>query len=324
MNSKVNLTKGIKVFAGNSNLPLAKKVAKTLGIDLSDIIAGKFSDGESTVKINEMVRGFDVFIIQSTSEPVNDNLMELLIIIDALKRASAGRITAVMPYFGYSRQDMKYRPRDPISARLVADLLYVSGANIVLSMDIHTTQIQGFFSCPMDIMRGNPLFVDYYRKKIPKVEGDFVVVSPTVGAVKRNRALAESLNLPMAIIDNRLQEVESEKVSTVIGNVKGKNIIMVDDMINTATSMCNAADVVKASGANRIFACCSHPIFAEEAVAKIQASPIEELVLLDTINQEKYADIEGFKFLSICKIVANAIISVHNNKSMNRLYDNLM
>ena len=324
MSLEANLTKGIKVFAGNSNIPLAKKIAKSLGVELSDLVAGKFSDGESTIKINEMVRGYDVFIIQSTSSPVNDNLMELLIIIDALKRASAGRITAIIPYFGYARQDMTYMPRDPISARLVADLLYVSGVDRVLSMDIHTTQIQGFFSCPMDILRGNPLYVDYYSKKIKEVEGDFVVVSPSVGAVKRNRALAEALNLPMAIIDNRLHEIDSKRVSTIIGDVKGKNIIMVDDMINTGVSMCNAAADLVENGVVKVFACCSHPIFAENAVDKIQASAIEELVILDTINQEKYANVEGFKILSICDIFANAIISIHNNQSMSRLYDSLM
>lgn len=324
MRAQANLTKGIKVFAGNSNIPLAKKIAKSLGIELSDMVAGKFSDGESTIKINESVRGYDVFVIQSTSVPVNDNLVELLIILDALKRASAGRISAIIPYFGYARQDMTYMPRDPISARLVADLLFKAGADRVISMDIHTTQIQGFFSCPMDIMRGNPLFVEYYSKKIQEVEGDFVIVSPSVGAVKRNRALAEALDLPLAIIDNRLHEIKGKMVTTIIGDVKGKNIIMVDDMINTGESMINAALDLVENNADKIFACCSHPIFAEEAVVKIQASAIEELVILDTINQEKYAHIDGFKILSVCDIFANAIISVHNNKSISQLYDSLM
>ncbi len=321
---KSQLTKGIKLFAGNSNEPLAKKIAEALGIQLSDMVAGKFSDGESTVKINELVRGYDVFVVQSTSEPVNDNLMELLIILDALKRASAGRITAVMPYFGYARQDMKYNPRDPISARLVADLLYKAGADRVLSIDIHTTQLQGFFNCPMENLRGNPIFVDYYSKKIDSVEGDFAVVSPNIGAVKRSRALAEALNLPLAIIDKRIQEIDSEGKTSIIGDIKGKNIIMLDDMINTGKVIKGAAQDLKDHGVGRIFAACSHPIFAGDAVEQIKTSPIEEFVLLDTINQEKYANEEGFKILSVSGVFANAILSIHNNESISRLYNELV
>lgn len=196
--------------------------------------AGQFSDGESFVKIDEVVRGFDVFIIQSTSNPVNDNLMELLIAIDAMKRASAGRITAVIPYFGYARQDRKARARDPISAKLVADLLQAAGADRVLTMDLHSAQIQGFFGVPVDHMKGNPLLVNYYKEKIQEVDGDFVVVSPDIGSVKRSRGFAEWLDVPLAIIDKRRPEANVSEVMSVIGEVEGKNVIMVDDMIDTA------------------------------------------------------------------------------------------
>ena len=318
------LTEGIKIFSGNSNRPLAQKIAEALGLELSDLEATKYSDGECSVKINESVRGYDIFVIQSTSEPVNDNLMELLIIIDGLKRASAGRITAVMPFFAYARQDKTYHHRDPISARLVADLLVTAGADRVLTLDIHTTQIQGFFSCPMENMRGNPIFADYYSKKMKEYDGDFVVVTPNIGSVKRNRTLAESINLPIAIIDKRFKDIDSEGTTHIIGDIKDKNIIMVDDMINTGKSMCDAADDLKKNGAKRIFACCSHPIFSDAAVDKIKASAIEELVILDTINQEQYREDDQFKILSVKDVLANAIISIHNNESISRLYNNLI
>ncbi len=324
MSIDANLTKGIKIFAGNSNGPLAEKIAKSLGVELSDLDAGKFSDGESTIRINETVRGYDVFVIQSTSAPVNDNLMELLIIIDAMKRASAGRITAIMPYFGYARQDMKYNPRDPISARLVAELLYTAGANRVLSMDIHTTQIQGFFNCPMENMRGKPILIDYYRTKIKSVGGDFVVVSSSTGAVKRNRAVAEALDLPLAIIDRRLYKNDMDNTTSIIGDVNGKNVLMVDDIINTGETICTSAEDLKNNGVDKIFACVSHPILSGNALEMIQASPIEELVMLDTINQEAYRGAKCVKILSVCDVFANAIIAIHNNESVSRLYNKLL
>lgn len=324
MRGSKKLINEIKLFAGNSNLPLAEKIAISLGMNLSSIDAGKFSDGESYVKINESVRGYDVFVIQSTSSPVNDHLMELLIILDAMKRASAGRVTAIIPYFGYARQDMIYDVRDPISARLVADLLVAAGADRVLAIDIHTTQIQGFFNCPMDNMRGNPLFVAYYKAKMEEIAGDFVVVSPNIGSTKRNRILAEAIDVPLAIIDRRIHDISSDDTTSVIGDIKGKNVIMVDDMINTGKTMCFAAQTLIDGGAKHVFACCTHPIFSDTAVEDLSSSVIEELVILDTINQEQYAGVDKIKILSVCDIFANAITSIHNNQSISRLYNTLL
>ena len=323
MNRIGKFTKGIKLFAGRSNQPLAQKIAKHLDVELSDIVLDKFSDGECSVKINETVRGYDIFIIQSTSNPVNDNLMELLIIIDALKRASAGRITAVIPYFGYARQDMVYKPRDPISARLVSDLIVTAGADRVLTLDIHTSQIQGFFSCPMDNMRGNPLLVGYYKKIMADKDGDFIAVAPNEGAVKRNRLLAERLNIPLAVLDNRYDKNEGKGTANVIGNVTGKHVIMVDDMINTGDTMISGANAVMAAGALSVSACCSHPVFMNDALDKVLASPVEELVVMDTIDREDKKDREGLTILSTSAILASAIDSVHDNKSISRLYDSI-
>jgi len=323
MNRLGNFTKGIKLFAGNSNKPLASKISQMLDINLSQCVLEQFSDGECSVKINESVRGYDIFILQSTSNPVNDNLMELLIMIDAMKRASAGRITAIIPYFGYARQDMTYRPRDPISARLVSDLIVTAGADRVLTMDIHATQMQGFFSCPMENMRGNPLFVAYYSMKMDELGDNFVAVAPNLGSVKRNRLLAESLNIPLAIIDKRINDIEEGKEAKVIGSVAGKHVIMVDDMINTGSTMLYGAETVIANGAKSVMACCTHPVLMEDALDRILESPIEELVVLDTIDRENQAGREGFKILSASGILASAITSIHENKSISRLYDRI-
>lgn len=318
MNSNNKPTEGIKIFAGSSNHKLAKKITEALGIELSDMSTGQFADGESFVKINELVRGYDIFVIQSTSDPVNDNLMELLITIDALKRASAGRITAVIPYFAYARQDRKYSARDPISAKLVAELLEAAGVDRVVTMDLHSSQLQGFFNCALENMRGVPLFIEYYRRKIFETEGDFVVVSPSVGAVKRNRHLAEKLNIPLAIIDKR-----SDKGARIIGDVKGKNIIMLDDMIDTGNTICSAADALEEHGVAKVFVCGIHPILAGSADEMIRDSIIEELVILDTICHAHDRKTKDFKVLSVCDIFANAIISIHNNRSVSRFYNEL-
>lgn len=316
-------TIGIKVLAGGANRPLAQKIADAMGYELSDMDTGQFSDGESFVHINEIVRGYDVYVIQSLSEPVNDSLMELLISVDALKRASAGRITVVIPYFAYARQDRKYSARDPISIKLVADLLQTAGVDHVITMDLHSTQIQGFFECPVSEMKGMPLLVDYYKKKIRDVGGDFVVVSPSIGSVKRNRALAEYLNVPFAIIDSRFSKKGGGKNTKIIGDVKGKNVIMVDDIIDTGNTLCSAADIVEACGVNRVFGGGIHPILAGDCSKMIKETCIEEMVLLDTINHTEDNKAEGFVELSVCDIFANAIISINKNRSVSRLYNQL-
>ncbi len=323
MTSTIKPVDGIKIFSCNSNKTLAKKIAQSLGCDLADIQAGQFSDGESYVRIGELVRGHDCFVIQSTSNPVNDNLMELLITVDALRRASAGRITAVIPYYGYARQDRKARARDPISARLVADLLNAAGVDRVLTMDLHSAQIQGFFSIPVDHMLGNPMLVDYYKKKIQEIDGEFVVVAPDIGSVKRSRTFSGQIDVPLAIIDKRRPEANVSEVMSVIGDVEGKNVIMVDDMIDTAGTICNAANAMEEKGAKRIFACCTHPVLSGPAIERIEKSPIEELVILDTIEIDNYKNIDCIKQLSVCDIFANAITAIHFNQSVSKLFKEL-
>ena len=245
----------IKLFAGNSNRALAEAIAKELKISLSDVEVGHFSDGETSVHLSETVRGRDVFIIQSTCSPVNENLMELLIMIDAARRASAGRITAVIPYFGYARQDRKARSRDPITAKLVADIITSAGADRVLTMDLHAAQIQGFFDIPVDHLLGGPILYKHFKKM---VDDDFMVVSPDVGSVSRARNVATKLNCPMAIVDKRRPKANQIEVMNVIGDVKGKRCLIVDDMIDTAGTICQGAEALFNNGAKEIYACCSH------------------------------------------------------------------
>ena len=324
MTSTIKTVDGIKIFSCNSNKELAEKIAKSLGGELSKCEAGQFSDGESFVKVGEMVRGVDCFVIQSTSYPVNDNLMELLIAIDALRRASAGRITAVIPYYGYARQDRKARARDPISARLVADMIQAAGADRVLTMDLHSPQIQGFFTMPVDHMLGNPILVDYYKNKVETREGDFVVVAPDIGSVKRSRAFAEQIDVPLAIIDKRRPEANVSEVMSVIGEVEGKNVIMVDDMIDTAGTICNAAQAMLEKGAKKIYACCTHAVLSGPAIERIEKSAIEELVVLDTIALTDEKRIPKIKQLTVAEVLANAIQSIHNNESVSKLFNVLL
>lgn len=321
--NNLSKTVGIKVFAGGSNIPLAKKITDAMGYELSDMDTGQFSDGESFVHINEIVRGFDVYIIQSISEPINDSLMELLIAVDAMKRASAGRITVVVPYFGYARQDRKYSARDPISIKLVADLLDTAGVDQVITMDLHSTQIQGFFASPVADMRGLPLFVDYFKKKIRDVDGEFVVVAPSIGSVKRNRQLAEELNVPLAIIDSRSSKIGGGKNHKIIGNVEGKNVIMIDDIIDTGNTFISAADIIDSCDAKTIYAGSIHAILAGDCSQMIKNTAIEELVILDTISHRSDRKTEDFVVLSACDIFANAIISMNKNRSISRLYNQL-
>ena len=276
--------KDIKIFTGNANPALAQEICKLIGIKLGEAEVKSFADGEASVSLYESVRGSDVFLINSTCKPVNDSLMELLIMIDACKRASAGRVTAVIPYFGYARQDRKAKSRDPISAKLVANMLTASGADRVLTMDLHASQIQGFFDIPVDNLLGNPVFLDYYAKKFGERCEDMVVVSPDVGSVARARTFAQKLHMSLAIVDKRRQKANQCEVMNVIGDVAGKDCILFDDMIDTAGSICNAAKaIVEVGGATSVYACASHGVLSGNATQRIEDSCIEELMVLNTI-----------------------------------------
>jgi len=314
-----NKEKRIKIFAGNASKKLAAKICGELGLPLGDAVVKTFSDGEISVNINETVRGVDVFVIQSTSCPdVNTHLMELLIMIDALKRASAGRITAVIPYYGYARQDRKAKARDPISAKLVADLLTASGADRVLTMDLHASQIQGYFNIPVDHLLGLPILSDYFNKF--GIE-DLMVVSPDLGSVTRSRKFADRLNASIAIIDKSRPAPNVSEIMNVIGNVKGKNVILIDDMIDTAGTITNAAQVLKDMGAKDVYACCTHPVLSGPAKERIVNSCIKELVVLDTIELHDRFDIDNFKVLSVAPIFAESIRRIFNNDSVSKLFD---
>ncbi len=315
----------IKIIAGNSNLELSKDIAESLNTSLVNSKVVNFSDGEINVDISETIRGEDVFVVQSICETseltVNDSLMELLIIIDALKRASAGRITAVIPYYGYARQDRKAKSRDPITAKLVADIVTIAGANRVLTMDLHAPQIQGYFNIPVDHLLGLPILTKYYDKKV--FDGDLVIVSPDVGSVKRARGFAEKLSgdVPMAIIDKRRPSQNVSEVMSVIGEVKGKVAILVDDMIDTAGTIVNAANKLMELGTKEVYACCTHGVFSGEAVDRINKSPIKELVFLNTISKCKLCEeYSKFKMLSVAPIFAEAIKRIHHCKSLSPLF----
>ena len=309
----------IELIAGNSNRPLAEAVAAELKLPLSNAEVGKFSDGEINITLPQTVRGRDVFIIQSTSIPVNDNLMELLIMIDACKRASAGRITAVMPYFGYARQDRKARPRDPITAKLVADILTSAGADRVLTMDLHAAQIQGFFDIPVDHLYGAPILARYFKNKMNE---DWVVVSPDVGSVGRARNFASRVNASLAIVDKRRPKANAIEVMNVIGDVKDKSCIMVDDMIDTAGTICQGAEALVKNGAKEVYACCTHGVLSGPAMERLIASPIKQIVVLDTINlPEHVRNNPKIKVLSVAKLVAKANTTIYSDTSLSAIYE---
>lgn len=312
----------IKVFACNSNQELAESIASKLGLKLGDCEVEKFSDGEISVKINETIRGADVFIIQSTSYPVNDNLMELLIMIDAMKRASAARITAVMPYYGYARQDRKARARDPISAKLVANILTSAGADRVLTMDLHCAQIQGFFDIPVDNLVGSPLLTNFYISKYgDSLETDFVAVSPDLGSVTRVRKFAEKLNIPIAIIDKRRPKANVSEIMNIIGDIEGKKVILIDDMIDTAGTITNAANALKERGAIEVDACCTHGVLSGPALERINNSAINELLVLDTIELPEEKKIDKITMVSVADMFADAISCIHKGVSISQLFD---
>ena len=313
--------KDIKIFCGNANQPLAEEICRMMGTKLGEAEVKSFADGEVSVSLYETVRGSDVFVVQSTCKPVNDNLMELLVMIDALRRASAGRITAVIPYFGYARQDRKAKARDPISAKLVANMITAAGADRVLTMDLHASQIQGFFDIPVDNLLGNPIFVDYYAKKFGNKCEDMIVVSPDVGSVARARAFAQKLHMQMAIVDKRRQKANQCEVMNVIGDVKGKDCILFDDMVDTAGSLCNAAKaIVEVGGARKVYACASHGVLSGPAIDRLEASNIEELALLDTIPAHPEAKRARIKYLTVAPMFSDAIERTYQEISISKLF----
>ncbi|WRS27031.1 ribose-phosphate pyrophosphokinase [Oscillospiraceae bacterium MB08-C2-2] len=316
--------KDIKIFSANSNLAVAKGIAKNLGLPVGKSEVTAFADGEISVSIGESVRGSDVFVIQSTCKPVNNHIMELLIMIDAFKRASAGRITAVIPYFGYARQDRKAKARDPISAKLVADLITAAGADRVLTMDLHAPQIQGFFDIPVDHLLGVPLLAPYFAKKFKGREENLVVVSPDLGSVARARKFAERVDAPLAIVDKRRPKANVSEVMNIIGDVKDKTVILVDDMIDTAGTLCHSAEaLVKIGGATKVYACATHGVLSPPAVERILASPIDRLVLLDTIpipEPAMDALADKLTLLSVAPVFAEAIERIYEDKPVSPLF----
>lgn len=313
--------KDMKIFSGNSNKQLAESICRNIGIRLGDSNVTSFSDGEISVSLYETVRGSDVFLVQATCGPVNDHLMELLIMIDACKRASAGRITAVMPYFGYARQDRKAKARDPISAKLVANIITSAGADRVLTMDLHAAQIQGFFDIPVDNLLGSPLFAEYYVKKFGEGAQDVMVVSPDVGSVTRARTFAHKMGLSLAIIDKRREKANQSEVMNIIGDVKGKRVILFDDMVDTAGSLCGAAKaLVEIGGVKDIYACASHGILSGPAIDRINESYIKELVFTDTIPYPSKTKCDKIKYLSVAPLFAEAIERVYEEVSISPLY----
>ena len=313
------------VFALSSSVELAQEIVEYLGLPMGKISVKHFADGEIMVEPEETVRGRSVYIVQSTCSPVSDRLMEVLIAIDACKRASAGRVTAVVPYFGYARQDRKAKSRDPISAKLVANMLTAAGADRVLTMDLHAAQIQGFFDIPVDNLLGNPVFVDYYAKKFGAVCEDMVVVSPDVGSVARARTFAQKLHMNLAIVDKRRQKANQCEVMNVIGDVEGKECILFDDMVDTAGSLCNAAKaVVEVGGAKKVYACASHGVLSGPALERLEASCIEELALLDTIPApvgEAELAKARIKYLTVAPMFAEAIERTYQEISIAKLFN---
>ena len=308
----------VRVFTGNANPALAREICEHLGVSLGQADVGRFPDGEVQVQILENVRGADVFVIQPTCTPVNDNLMELLIMLDALRRASAQRITAVIPYYGYARQDRKDRPRVPISSKLVADLITEAGANRVLALDLHAGQIQGYFNIPVDHLYATPVTVEHFRQM--KL-ADLTVISPDTGGVERARAFAKKLQVPLAIIDKRREDANTVEVMNVIGEVEGRIALIVDDMIDTGGTLVRGATTLKEKGAERVFACCVHGVFAADAIAKVCNSELEQVVTTNSIPLSATGQqCARIKVLSVAKLLAEAIKSIHDETSVSRLF----
>ena len=311
----------LMLFALSSNQELAQRVSREMGLPLGKSTVRQFSDGEIQVNIEESIRGKDVYILQSTSSPVNDNLMEILIMVDALKRASAQSINVVMPYYGYARQDRKARAREPITSKLVANMLEVAGVDRLLTIDLHAAQIQGFFDIPVDHLMGAPLIADYFERR-GMIGKDYVVVSPDHGGVTRARKLAEFLKTPIAIIDKRrsVDKMNTSEVN-IIGSVEGKTCILIDDMIDTAGTICHAADALAEAGAVEVYASCTHPVLSGPAMDNIQKSAIKKLVVLDTIYLPEDRLIDKIEQISIAKLLAEAIVRIHENRPLSPLFE---
>ena len=308
----------LKVFSGTSNIELAEEICRFLGVSLGKATVSAFSDGETLIRVDENVRGMDIFVIQSTSSPVNNNLMELLLMIDAMKRASAHRITAVIPYFGYARQDRKDQPRVPISAKLIADLITASGTHRVLTMDLHAGQIQGFFNIPVDHLYATPVFLDYLKTMELR---DLVVVSPDAGGVERARAFAKRLNAQLAIIDKRREGPNRTKLMNIIGEVKKRNVLLLDDMIDTAGTIAQSAAAIHEKGANDILAGCTHPVLSGPALDRLNASAIREIIVTDTIPLgEKRARCPKITVLTVASLLGEAIKRIHDEASVSSLF----
>ena len=308
----------VRLFSLNSNPKLAEQIAQRVGIPLSKASISHFADGEIKITIDESIRGCEVYVVQSVSDPVNTNLMELLIMVDALRRASAAKINVVMPYYGYARQDRKAKARDPITAKLVADILQAAGADRVITMDLHAAQIQGYFDIPVDHLVGMPIIAKYFLEKGLE---DLCVVSPDHGRVTRARNLAQVLNCPIAIVDKRRPEPNKSEIMNIIGNIEGKNCIILDDMIDTAGTICNAANAIKDMGAKAVYAGATHAVLSGPAIERLDASAIEELVLLNTIQMPEEKVIDKMTFLSVAPLFANAMSLIHKNDSISTLFE---
>lgn len=311
--------KDIKIFAGSSNRQLAEEIAEKIGLPIGKAVVNQFSDGECQINIGEVVRGSDVFIVQSTCPPVNDHIIQLLIMIDALKRASAGRITAVIPYFGYARQDRKARARDPISAKLIANLITIAGADRVLTMDFHVPQLQGFFDIPVDHLLGVPLLAQYYKEKFGDMH-DFTAVSPDIGSVGRSRKFAERLDIPIAIIDKRRPKANVCEIMNIIGDVRDKRVILIDDLVDTGGTLVNAAKALQDMGAREVYACCTHAVLSGPAIERISNSNLVEMVMLNTIPLPEGKEIPRIKVLSVAAIFAEAIERIYGDMSISTLF----
>lgn len=311
--------KDIKIFAGSSHRQLAEEMSEKMGLPVGLATVGKFSDGEINVNIGEVVRGSDVFVVQSTCTPVNDHLMELLIMIDAMRRASAGRITAVIPYFGYARQDRKAKARDPISAKLVANLITTAGADRILTMDLHASQLQGFFDIPVDHLVGGPILAEYFAGKFGNCD-DVVAVSPDVGSVTRTRKFAQRLDIPIAIIDKRRPKANVSEIMNIIGDVQNKKVVIVDDLMDTGGTIVNAANALMDMGAIEVYATCTHGVLSGPAIERIQNSAIKELVMLNTIPLPDSKKIDKIVELSVAALFAEAIERIYGDISISTLF----
>jgi ribose-phosphate pyrophosphokinase len=308
----------LRVFTGNSNIPLAQMICEHLGIPLGKAQVKKFSDGEINVEINESVRGMDVFVVQSSCPPVNDHLMELLILMDALKRASAERINAVIPYYGYARQDKKILPRAPISAKLVADLLTVAGASRILTLELHASQIQGFFDIPVDHLYASSILAEYVKERF---HSDLVIVSPDAGGVERARAFAKRMDAALAIIDKRREMPNVARAMHIIGDINGKDAILIDDMVDTGGTLTSAAFALKEGGAENVYAYCTHPVLSGQAVSRVMESPLQEIIVTDTIPLKgEAASCEKVKVLTVAPLLAEAIKRIHLSESVSSLF----